>query len=299
MRSGVSSLTANLALALGIAAAVALAVIFAVPRHDAKRAVMPGKGAIYIPLPPYAASVPTVADRPDDSLRSDEPFEPPAPPTVEASLAPRHASGEQMAALTPPAAPSRPASPPLHTVDVSPHEIHPVPRRDAPMHPVTIVGRERGDRARPSAKRVAALPPDISDNAPDKEEGVRLTGVAIVTSALELNVAGKPLRLFGIKAPASTDMCAPSADYVARACADASRQALAARIGKDGEVTCHILASGGHDALPAVCRDATGTDLATYLVSHGFALADPNDMVDYSAAETQAKTARSGLWSYR
>ncbi|MGH6980377.1 MAG: hypothetical protein ACREFC_04145, partial [Stellaceae bacterium] len=260
------------------------------------RAVMPGTGAIYIPLPTYAAIVPTVAD---DTLRSDEPFEPPAPPMAEASRAPNRPAGEQMAALTPPqSAPSSVAPPPLKTVDVAPRDIHPVPRHDAPMHQVTIVGREREERAKPP-KHIADAPSDILAAASAKEEGVRLTGIAIVTAPLELNVAGKPLRLFGIKAPAGGDMCAPNPDYVARACPDVSRQALAARIGKDGEVTCHILASGGRDSLPAVCRDRTGADLATYLVSHGFALADPNDMVDYAAAETQAKTARSGLWSYR
>ncbi|HXE17694.1 MAG TPA: thermonuclease family protein [Stellaceae bacterium] len=298
MSKDASSTAANLALAIGVAAVAALAVAFAVPRHDAPRAVMPGKGVIYIPLPSYAvAAAPAVAALPDDALRSDEPFEPPAPPGVAASLAPRHRAGEQMAALTPlETAPA--AAPPLDTVAIAPRETRPVPHSDTVARPAGVAGGGREVRARPPAKH-GAPPSDILAPQPDEEGGVRLTGVAIVTSALELNVAGKPLRLFGIKAPASTDLCAPSAAYVARACLDASRQALAAKIGKDGEVTCHILATGGRDALPAVCRDADGTDLATWLASHGFALADPNDMVDYSQAETQAKTARSGLWSYR
>jgi endonuclease YncB( thermonuclease family) len=129
--------------------------------------------------------------------------------------------------------------------------------------------------------------------------GRRLDGRAIVTAALELNVDGKPLRLAGVKVPAAGDMCTPGAAYAARACPDVSRQALAALVGPKGPVSCRIIAVGGAAALPAVCTDRKGDDLGSYLVAHGFALADGNDMVDYSAAEDQAKAAHSGLWHYR
>jgi endonuclease YncB( thermonuclease family) len=128
--------------------------------------------------------------------------------------------------------------------------------------------------------------------------GPRLNGRAIVTAALELNVAGKPLRLAGVTLPITTDLCAPNAGYAARSCADVTRQALAARVGPKGEVSCQIL-GGGSSAWPAVCQDRAGQDLGAYLIAHGFALADDSDMIDYSAVETQARAARSGLWSYR
>jgi endonuclease YncB( thermonuclease family) len=327
MTQGVSSSVANLALAVGIAAAVAIAVAFAVPRYErgAAPAVLPasapeGKGGIYLHLPPLpkGTTIPAKASEPaavppvDTSRSGDmaEPFEPPAPPTVEVAQAPARPAAEQVAALTPPEAPPVAAPPPLRTVALENHEIHAVPQRDAPTRRVTIVNRE--DRPAPVERAPAkhaetALPRhrDLANGAvPVKpataEVGVKLAGPAIVTGALELNVAGKALQLYGVKAPTNSDMCAPNADYAARSCPDVSRQALAARIGTDGEVSCRILATGGRQSLPAVCKDSTGADLAAYLVQHGFALAEANDMmIDYSAAETQAKGARTGLWSYR
>jgi endonuclease YncB( thermonuclease family) len=318
MSQGVSSSVANIALAVGIAAAVAIAVAFAVPDRNGGKPVHPGaRKAVYLRLPPpapRAAAVPIasnkpVAAAPVDDLRSsgvEEPYEPPAPPTVEAAASPSRPAGEQVAALTPMESAPSAVAPPLRTVELQSHEIHAVPPHDQPMRPVTIVNRE--DRApvghaTPKHAELLSPPPRDEGRAPVRSaketNGVRLAGPAIVTAALELNVAGKPLRLYGVKPPASGDMCAPGTNYAARACPDVSRQALAARIGKDGEVTCRILATGGRQALPAVCADGTGTDLATYLVEHGFALADPNDMVDYSVAETHAKDAHTGLWSYR
>lgn len=304
-----SSLAANLALAVGVAAVAAIVVVVATPRHgDVARSATPqhpAKTSVYVALPPVQQA--DVAP-PDNSLRSTgalEPFEPPAPPMLEASAPTKRPAGEQVAALTPPEATPTVVPPPLRTVELENHEIHPVPQRDEPMRRVTIVDRD--EPAAPPKHADAARPrrPDaLEDRAPAAPEsdqvGVKLAGPAIVTGALELNIAGKPLRLFGVKPPASGDMCAPTADYAARACPDVSRQALAARIGPEGEVSCRILATGGRQALPAVCKDGTGADLARYLVAHGFALAEPNDMmIDYSAAETQAKNAHTGLWSYR
>ncbi|HEX4113475.1 MAG TPA: hypothetical protein VH020_13155, partial [Stellaceae bacterium] len=102
----------------------------------------------------------------------------------------------------------------------------------------------------------------------------------------------------GVKLPVSTDLCAPNAGYAARSCADVTRQALAAWVAAKGDVSCQILGAG-RAAWPAVCHDRSGEDLAAYLIEQGFALADDNDMIDYSAVETRARAARSGLWSYR
>ncbi len=305
-----SSLAANLALAVGVAAVAAIVVVVATPRHgDVVRSAAlphPAKTSVYVALPPVQQA--DVAP-PDDSIarhrraRAVRAAGAADARSVGADQAPRRRAGRGADAARGTRQPScRRRSVPLNwRID----EIHPVPQRDEPMRRVTIVDRDEpamppkhADAARP--RRSDALE-DRARAAPESEQvGVKLAGPAIVTGALELNIAGKPLRLFGVKPPASGDMCAPTADYAARACPDVSRQALAARIGPEGEVSCRILATGGRQALPAVCKDSTGADLASYLVAHGFALAEPNDMmIDYSAAETQAKNAHTGLWSYR
>jgi endonuclease YncB( thermonuclease family) len=312
MRRATSNVVVNLALAVGIVAAVAIAVAFTMSWHDSRPA-SPGKKSVYLRLPPFQEPAPAAsaeALRPTATL---EPFEPPAPPTVEviATATPRRPAREQVAALNPAEAVPPLAAPPLETVELGDRAVRAVPSRDKPMRKVTIVNRQPGTapaehaapkpqgEASPSPRHQQAALYPTPAQADKEKEGVRFTGLAIVTAGLEMNVAGKPLRLFGVKLPAKTDICAPSPDYAARACPDVSRQALAVRVGTDGEVSCRILATGGRETLPALCTDSSGTDLATYLVEHGFALADPNDMVDYSAAETQAKNARSGLWSYR
>jgi endonuclease YncB( thermonuclease family) len=319
MRQGASSFIANVALVVGVAATAAIAAAVIVPRHEsgagpaALMADAPGrlkaKDTIDVrpPAMPETAALPAL-----DRLRpgtSAGPFEPLAPPMAAAASALSLAAHEQVAALTPVESVPPAALAPLRTVELDSHEVHAVPRHDEPVRPVTIVNRPEsaGKAERAAPKRTVESPRPHREAAAAqvaaKEAvapgGVNLAGPAIVTAPLELNVAGKPLRLFGVNPPASGDMCAPSADFAARSCPDVSRQALAARVGADGDVSCRVLAAGGGSALPAVCADHTGADLATYLVEHGFALADPNDMVDYSGAETQAKTAHSGLWSYR
>lgn len=207
--------------------------------------------------------------------------------------------------------------PALRTVKLEQHEVHAIPNRDVPVHRVTVVGRPGGPRL--AAPRPAAPPPRQRlarrESAPparheapkhaaaktplQAQGGPNIKGPAVVTAALELNVDGRPLKLYGLKRPPKSDLCAPSPAYAARSCPDASRQALAAHLGHDGPVACRILAVGGRSALPAVCSDNHGHDLGTYLVRHGFALAAANDILDYSAAEKQAKAAHRGLWRYR
>jgi endonuclease YncB( thermonuclease family) len=322
-RSNQASLGTSLALVLAIAAVAAIAAVMLVPRADTGRTAQiarAGNNTVYIVLPPpTVAAAPPPASETGASIATAEPFEPPAPamiatasppaapspplpakPSTVAAAAPAASSpGVQVAALTPPEPSADPTPfsvpPPLRAIQHENRAVHAVPPR----------GDTNPSTGRASPKSVAALPERRGsgaggDTGARDDLGVEIDGPAIVTGALELNVAGKPLRLYGVKAPGAGDMCAPNAEYAARSCPDVSRDALAAHIGPKGKVSCRILASGGREALPAVCKDSTGADLASYLVAHGFALAEANDMmIDYSAAETQAKTAHTGLWSNR
>lgn len=319
-----SSVGTSLALVAAVAAVAVTAAVVLVPRTDSSHAAQTAhanNNAVYVVLPPPPAEAVSTAAT-GESIATAEPFEPPAPPmiaavpspampapTVAAAVPARHSRGVQVAALSPPGASD------LTPVDVPPplraierENRHAAVRHDEPERRANVAEREHDaistvEHAPPKHTAAARNRGDAGDTAnaaATGDTGAKVDGPAIVTGPLELNVAGTPLRLYGVKAPSSGDMCAPNPEYAARSCPDVSRAALAARIGQGGKVSCRILASGGRQALPVVCKDGTGTDLANYLVAHGFALAEANDMmIDYSAAETQAKNAHSGLWSDR
>jgi endonuclease YncB( thermonuclease family) len=325
MKEAVPSAVANVALAVGVTLAVAIAIGFTLVhrQHTASSPVIlpapaPAYRVVHLTLPPPPE--PTVSGlRASDTL---EPFDPPPPPIAETEPMPGPSAGSQLASLSPtePAATTAAASAPpvpmapadalsaLRTVALDTHDIHRIPDRDPPMRSVTIVNR--GDRPLPAghAPATPAKPSRMAmrdtaavgaSNPVEAQGGANLDGQAIVTAAIELNVDGKPLTLYGVKPPAASDMCAPNAAHAARSCPDVSRQALAAEVGAKGDVSCRILAVGGRSALPAVCTDRKGQDLGTWLVTHGFALSDANNMVDYSDAETKARSDHNGLWNYR
>lgn len=287
------------------------------------------------PLPSLGVSLP-----PPTPLRAAaDRFEPPPPPTVAAVPLPKPLTAipngvsieppQSDAAVTVHAGDEPPA---LKAVELEAHDIHPVPDRDKPTRPVTIMNRQGKvlavTHADPSAGEATAPPippPSARDATPTRAEerapaansppqklamtapkapprhtmaNANLVGTAIVTGALELNVDGRPLRLYGLKPPGATDMCAPSERYAARNCLDVSREALSALVGHDNRLSCRVLSSGS-GANPAVCQDDKGTDLGHYLVARGFALVDANEIVDYSGSEAQARSAGLGLWHNR
>jgi endonuclease YncB( thermonuclease family) len=156
----------------------------------------------------------------------------------------------------------------------------------------------------PSEPRSAAATPPAGKRgakgaAAPAKTGDNLAGTAIVTAALEINVEGKPLRLYGVKPPETSDRCQPGPNYAARSCPDVSRDALAEMLRSDSRVSCHVLGTGSQSVLPAVCADDKGRDIASYLVGNGLALADPSETADYSGPEKQARLTGAGLWHYR
>jgi len=259
---------------------------------------------------PTAPAPPPALD-PLPSQADSEPYEPPPPPMVAAAPMPDAPSPPGDAAIGVKQGGSRA----LRTVDAEAPDVDAVPDRDATRRAVTMADRERRaaavDSQRSSRKTIAANEapraaganakggPKLSPIAATAGNGPAISGPAIVTSALELNVDGRPLKLYGLKSPAATDMCAPNPDHAARFCPDVSRDVLATLLGPDNRVICRVLAVGARAALPAVCTDDKGSDLGTYLVARGFALADGDDTVDYSGAEKQARNDRLGLWHYR
>lgn len=122
------------------------------------------------------------------------------------------------------------------------------------------------------------------------------SGVARADGGTTLAVAGKEVRLFGVRAAGPRDRCGAAAG--AGSCADAARDALSRRLRRSPRVSCQMPA--GQIGKPgAVCIDSSGIDLGGFLVAEGLALADTNQSYEYFGAEGVARSFRRGLWRYR
>jgi len=181
----------------------------------------------------------------------------------------------------------------LPTVEVTQHPVHAVPEGDIPPpQPVTIRGRDGS---------VTALraPPAPARYSPSRAPVTRISGAARVADVVSLSVLGRAVRLFGVRAPQASDLCPSSESAAPRACSDAARAALAARLAANADIVCRVPPGQRAPVPAAVCRDAAGADLGGLLVAEGFALADPTQSYDYFAAEAAARQLRRGLWQYR
>jgi endonuclease YncB( thermonuclease family) len=113
-----------------------------------------------------------------------------------------------------------------------------------------------------------------------------------------LAVQGHSVRLYGVLPPASTDRCAIGTG-VPQNCADVTQAILAARLARSASVACQLPAGVGPTDPARTCLDATGVDVAGYLVGEGLALADQHAGGTYASAEGAARSAGKGLWRYR
>ena len=86
-------------------------------------------------------------------------------------------------------------------------------------------------------------------------------------------VAGRPVRLFGVKAAPPTDRCALGQGD-ARNCVEVARDALAQRLERRPNVYCRVPSGQRAGEGAAICLDANGVDLGGFLVAEGLALAD-------------------------
>jgi endonuclease YncB( thermonuclease family) len=321
MKQVVSAFVANMALAIGVTLVVAIAVGFTwadwnrPPAPSSARVAASGRGhganTFYLPIPARPALPPAVANQPSSgpindlppqtaqrqapagspsalpSLATPEPFEP--PPPITAGEAPARQPPEQVASLSG-------AAPPPDPTTSAPPSANGMP---LPALRHTALDTSALDQI-PS--HLPAAPSGTAGGAPYPSSvslgGPGIRGHATVTAALELNVAGRMLRLYGLAPPRAGEMCGQGAPFAPRSCAEVSRQALARYLANNTQVTCRVFAAGG-GAAAAVCADRDGHDLGAYLVSRGLALAEANGIVDYSAAQQQARAARAGLWQYR
>lgn len=187
-------------------------------------------------------------------------------------------------------APTPPAVPDLPTVEVAPRPIYPVPE-DEPPPPPAPKANPFDRAARPTASFGASSRP-----APSPTPAPVIAGAAKASGPTTLAVAGRPIRLFGVKIPEPGDRCGKGSGR--GNCAEAAHDALTQRLDRSPQVSCRIPA-GQRGNPAAVCVDASGTDLGRFLVAEGLALADTTQSYEYFGAEGKARSSRLGLWGHR
>jgi endonuclease YncB( thermonuclease family) len=120
----------------------------------------------------------------------------------------------------------------------------------------------------------------------------RITGVVSVIDGDTLDLHGTRIRLWGIDAPESRQLC--RRDGEPWRCGQAAALALSDRIGRR-VVHCEVRDVDRWSRLIALCRLA-GEDLSEWLVRSGLALAYRRYAKDYVASEELARRARAGIW---
>jgi endonuclease YncB( thermonuclease family) len=121
----------------------------------------------------------------------------------------------------------------------------------------------------------------------------RLAGTASVIDGDTIEVHGRRIRLFGIDAPESDQMCTASGQRYR--CGQRAALALADFIGRQ-PVSCDQRDTDQYGRAVAICSVA-GQDLGAWLVSHGYALAYRRYSQRYVPTEEAAAAARHGLWA--
>ena len=120
-----------------------------------------------------------------------------------------------------------------------------------------------------------------------------VAGVATVIDGDTIEVHGQRIRLHGIDAPESRQLC--RLDGKLWPCGKDAANALAKKIARR-PVTCEDLGRDRYKRMVARCTVA-GEDLGEWMVSQGWALAYRRYSRDYVDQEADARAARRGIWA--
>ncbi len=162
----------------------------------------------------------------------------------------------------------------------------PAPRRD----PRSLRGRARALGFSASLAFLLALPPLAA--------GAEITGKPAIIDGDTIEIAGLPIRLFGVDAPERAQTCRAAGKRWR--CGMEAEMALAFFVARNW-VTCIEKGRGPAGQAIAVCYagGVGGPDLGRWLVSQGCAIAEPGPGARYAGEQAAARGARKGLWRGR
>ncbi len=120
-----------------------------------------------------------------------------------------------------------------------------------------------------------------------------VTGTASVIDGDTIEVHGQRIRLHGIDAPESRQLC--RLDGKPWQCWKDAANALAEKIARR-PVTCEDLGRDRYKRMIARCTVA-GEDLEKWLAANGWALAYRRYSLDYVDEEADAQAAQRGIWA--
>ncbi len=120
-----------------------------------------------------------------------------------------------------------------------------------------------------------------------------VTGPARVIDGDTIEIQGERIRLHGIDAPESRQLC--RLDDKPWQCGKDAGNALVEKIASQ-PVTCEDLGRDRYERIIAKCAVA-GEDIGAWMVSEGLALAYRRYSLDYTGQEAEAQAARRGIWA--
>ncbi|MBF9234613.1 thermonuclease family protein [Microvirga alba] len=120
-----------------------------------------------------------------------------------------------------------------------------------------------------------------------------IAGQASVIDGDTIEIAGTRIRLHGIDAPESGQICQDARERNYR-CGQQAAFALADWIGR-ATVSCEPRDTDRYGRVVAVCR-ARGQDMNQWMVRAGWAIAYREYSQEYVPDELTARRARAGLW---
>jgi endonuclease YncB( thermonuclease family) len=123
-----------------------------------------------------------------------------------------------------------------------------------------------------------------------------ITGTASVIDGDTIEIHGQRIRLHGIDAPESSQLC-EGPDGSRYRCGQVAAFALANTIGRK-PVSCNGQDRDRYDRIIAVCF-LSGEDLNGWMVRQGHAVAYRRYSLDYVSAEEAAEHDGLGIWSGR